>query len=357
MKQQSELFNFVLKEWLLIASAAGFALTSIYSGRLPAYSVQEIELLFILLSLFIAVKGLERSGFLRMLSQQIERGKFVSFKLVLATFFLSMVVTNDVALIMTVPLTLSLKLNRRDILVILEVLAANAGSAFTPFGNPQNLFLYWFYDLSPLQFLSAIAPFSVFFLLLLAVFSILIKTKIEVQPLSLKEKIGKSSFIYGFLLVIVLLSVLRIFSVFSISLVILYAALFDRKSLRVDYALLLSFFFFFGLAENMKILLASEVRQSEHVFLFSVIASQIMSNVPAALVFAKFTSHWKALLWGTNVGGFGSLFGSLANLIGYKLYITHQNTNRPGAFTAKFLMIGYLALLLGMGLYFVVGKI
>jgi len=133
--------------------------------------------------------------------------------------------------------------------------------------------------------------------------------------------------------------------------VIIFALIFDRKVLRIDYALLLSFFFFFGIADNLKLILASELSHSGHIFLFSALASQVMSNVPATLLFAKFTSNWQALLWGVNAGGFGSLFGSLANLIAYKIYITHEGRNSVAGFTAKFLILGYLSLFVSMGLY------
>ncbi|GBD89898.1 inner membrane protein YbiR [bacterium BMS3Abin04] len=356
MKFQSELLKFFLKEWLLIASAVGFALTSIYTQHLPVYSLQEMQILFILFVLFISVKGLEHSGFFLKLSQSIEKGKFIPLKLIIATFFLSMIITNDITLIVIVPLTLSLSVNRRDILVILEALAANAGSALTPFGNPQNLFIYWFYNLSPTQFVSSIIPFSFVFLCLLVISSFIVKSKSNSHYPSKLRKVENSAYIYGLLLIIVLLTVLRILPVLAGLLVIFYALLFDRKSMRVDYALLLSFFFFFGLAENMKLILVTEISHSEHVFIFSALASQIMSNVPTALLFAKFTARWKALLWGTNVGGFGSLLGSLANLIAYKLYITHENTNNSTSFTLKFLTIGYLAFSIGIGLYFILEK-
>jgi len=357
LKAQSVLTDFILKEWLLIASGVGLVLTSAYTKHLPAYSILEMQVLFVLFALFVAVKGLQHSGLISKFSQSIEKGKAIPLKLVVITFFLSMLVTNDVALIVIVPLTLALNINRRDILVILEALAANAGSALTPFGNPQNLFIYWFYNLSPAEFITAIAPFSLVFLVLLVICSLAVNTSSNKKPPIEAQEVRKSSYIYGVLLIVVFLTVLHVLPVSAGILVVLYVLLFDRKSLRVDYALLLSFFFLFGLAENMKTLLAAEMRHSGHVFLFSALASQIMSNVPAALLFAKFTTHWKALLWGTSVGGFGSLFGSLANLIAYRLYITHENTNNPALFTISFLVIGYVAFSLGIGLYFIFGKI
>ncbi len=356
MKSQSLLIDFVLKEWLLIASGVGLLLTSIYAKNIPAYSIQEFQVLFILFALFVAVNGLQRSGLILKLSQSIEQGKAIPLKLAATTFFLSMVVTNDVALIAIVPLTLALNIKRKDILVIFEALAANAGSALTPFGNPQNLYIYWFYGLHPTEFVATIAPFSIAFLFVLAVSALFIKTNNELHiTLEIKPR-GRFTYIYGILLFIVLLAVLHILPILAGLLVIIFALLFDRKTLRVDYPLLLSFFFFFGLAENLRTLLVSEIHHSGHIFMFSALASQIMSNVPATLLFAKFTPNWEALLWGTNVGGFGSLFGSFANLIAYKIYVTHEGTNNTALFTGKFLIIGYTAFFMSIALYFVLHR-
>ncbi len=143
------------------------------------------------------------------------------------------------------------------------------------------------------------------------------------------------------MLLVVLLTSLQVLPVWAGIVVILFAHLFDRPALRVDYALLFSFCFF-GIADNLKVILFSEISHPEHIFLFSVLASQFISNVPATLLFAKFTSNWQALLWGASAGGFGSLFGSLVNLIAYKIYVTHESTKDTAVFTAKFLMIGYV---------------
>ncbi len=351
MRLQFKFIDFVLKEWLVIASGVGLIITSLFTKHFPSYAINEIEVLFVLLILFVVINGLRNSGLILRIAQIIERGRAISLKLVVLTFFLSMLVTNDISLMVIVPLTLSLNVNRKDILIILEALAANAGSALTPIGNPQNIYIYWFYNLSLSSFVKVIAPFSIFFLVLLVIFSILIK----VENSSHKVKviaIDKTAYIYGVFFIIVLLTVLRFFPVYLGSIVLLFALIFDRKVLKIDYALLLSFFFFFGIADNLKIILTSEITHSGHIFLFSALISQVMSNVPATLLFAKFTSNWQALLWGANAGGFGSLFGSLANLIAYKLYVTHKERANVSVFTVKFLVIGYTALLLSIGLYF-----
>ncbi len=355
MKNQAPFIDFISKEWLVIASGVGLALTTFYRKRFPVYSINEMQVLFILFVLFVAVNGLQKTGFILQIAQSIEKGKAIPLKLVLTTFFLSMLVTNDIALIVIVPLTLSLHINRKDILVILEALTANAGSAFTPIGNPQNLFIYWFYDIPLGTFIKTIAPFSLVFFGLLIVSSLFVKVRSDLQKRQV-QKINKKSYIYGVLLVIVLLTVFHVLPVLVGVVVILFVLIFDRKALRVDYALLFSFLFFFGIADNLRTMLASEISYSGHIFLLSALASQVMSNVPATLLFANFTLNWQALLWGANAGGFGSLFGSLANLIAYKIYVTYEDTNNTAIFTAKFLIMGYVALFVSIGLYFLLHR-
>lgn len=269
----------------------------------------------------------------------------------MATFFFSMLVTNDVALTVIVPLTLILNIERKHILVILEALAANAGSALTPIGNPQNLFIYWFYKIDPTEFIMSIAPFSLIFLVLLAAAAFAVKITNNRTTTLESEKVRYSAYVYGLSLILVILTVLRIIPLSVGGAVVFFALVFDRKSLRIDYGLLVSFFCFFGLANNMKTLIGTGLEHSGHVFLFSAVSSQILSNVPAALLFAKFTTQWNALLWGTNVGGFGSLVGSLANLIAYRSYIAHERTRNPVKFTIAFLIFGYAAFLVGIGLF------
>ncbi|VAW39945.1 hypothetical protein MNBD_DELTA04-315 [hydrothermal vent metagenome] len=339
-------------QWLLIVSIVGVIGTSLYLHQFPCLAGEDLQIIFILAVLFIAVKGLERSGVLAWLSQKIERGAFLPVKLVCVTFFLSMVVTNDVALLVMVPLTLALNTDRKDILVIFEALAANTGSALTPFGNPQNLFIYWYYQLDPQAFISTIAPFSLLFLVLLVLASFCIQLRNDTAPQYPSCRPGRTAFIYLLLLTIVVLTVLRVLPVQVGIVVVAYAVLFDRKSLAIDYSLLFTLICFFIISENMKGILAFRLEHSSHIFLSAAFASQVISNVPAALLFSKFTTRWQALLWGTNVGGFGSLIGSLANVIAYKLYQSHDDTKNYAAFTVKFLIYGYIAFFIGIWMYF-----
>jgi len=247
-------------------------------------------------------------------------------------------------------------INKKGILVILEALAANAGSALTPIGNPQNLFIYWIYAIHPAQFVMNIAPFSLFFFILISFATYLLAgNETRQKPKLLKVEIHSKAYSYLILLVTLILVVLHLLPVFFSMIVFIYALLFDRRSLKVDYALLLTFICFFGLADNLKDVFSSDINRSANIFLYTAGLSQIISNVPATLLLSKFTSQWDALLWGSNVGGFGSLVASLANLIAYKLYISHgASKNKRVSFTVLFLVMGYIALMIGIGLYFLI---
>ena len=351
MRTTHSFIDFFLKEWLLLASASGLAATSLHLGRLPRFSSDELQVLWILAMLFIAVKGVEKSGLTRNLALRLERGRQVPLKLVLGTFFLSMVITNDVTLLAMVPLTLLLDARRKGLLVILEALAANAGSALTPFGNPQNLFIYWHYELEPLQFISAIAPFSLFFGGLLTLGALAVRCHRAVSSPVEPAPVDGHAWLHGVLLVLLILTVLRLLPLWTTVALPAYALLFDRRSLAIDYALLGTFLCLFGFTDNLATLLAGELAHRDHVFLFSALASQVMSNVPAALLFADFTQHWRALLWGVSVGGFGTLLASLANLIAWRLYVRDRNTANATGFTFAFLGSGFAAFFLGLMLY------
>lgn len=356
MSLQGAFPGFLLKERLLLVSLAAAGATSLFLGRLPALSMEDLEILFLLGVLFVAVRGLELSGAVLWVSRKMERGPLLPLKLVCLTFFLSMVVTNDVALVILVPLTLVLDTGRKDLLVVLEALAANAGSALTPFGNPQNLFIYWSFHVPPGRFILAILPFSLAFLFLFALASLAVKAPVRPREAVEPPRVERSALVYSGFLILVILAVVRVLPVQVGWAVLAYALLFDRAGLRIDYALLATLFCFFGISENLKTILSAPLDHSGHVFLFSALSSQVISNVPAAVLFGKFTVQWKALLWGVSVGGFGGLVGSLANLIAWKIYLSREGGRGAGSFTAKFLILGYLAFFLGIGLYFLMER-
>ena len=347
-------FRFLQDEWLLCISALGLLITSLYLKRLPTYTITDLEILFILFIFFILTKGLQKHGLLANFANRLESGKFVALKLVTATFFLSMVVTNDVALVTIVPLTVMVKIKNKDWLIILEALAANAGSAFSPFGNPQNIFIYWFYQIPLSDFLSTIAFFSVPFLVFLIIGAIFVDSKATTQNDAAKiEQIQNKAFLYSGFLVLFILAIVHVLPLPIGFLIVLYAFFFDRPALKIDYALLAIFVCFFGFTDNLQHLFSHLLSQPHHVFLLSAFLSQIISNVPATLLLADFTNHWQSLLWGVSVGGFGSMIASLANLIAYRIYAREEKGGKR-SFLFKFHILSYSAFLLGGFIYAVI---
>ncbi len=359
MNRHHPIVELALREWLLTGALAALAACSLHLGRAPHLTRADLLPLGLLLALFIAVRGLERSGLLYRIGQHLEQGGWLSVKLVSATFLLSMVVTIDVSLVIMIPLALKLDIREREPLAILVALSAHLGAAFTPFGTPQNLFIFSHYGLNPAEFLRTIAPFSFGLLGLLVTIALRLRTHSQGSPTrDIPPLRPGRALVYSLLLGWVVLCVLRLLPPWLALAVLAYPLCCDRPGLKVDYGLLATFLCFIGLAEEMRQVLATDLRDAtEHIFVLSAITSQFISNVPTTLLLSPFTDQWRALLWGTNVGGFGSLMAAMANLITYRLYVTHcEDSGWGGAgFVLRFVLAGYLMFFAGIGLYELMG--
>ncbi len=345
--------SFIVREWLFLISLSGLAGTSYYLKAFPVYTPKELVPIFLLFSLFIVIKGVENSNLLLKTAATLEHGSFLSLKLVLITFVLSMIVTIDVALVTMLPVVLALKVRQKENLTILVALTAHVGAALTPFGTPQNLFIYSFYSVDTYAFIQTIAPFSLGMLAVFLFASFFMKITSDVSVAREDISVQKTlALAYLFLLVVVVLAVLHILPVWVALSSIFFAILFDPKSLKVDYTLLLTFLVFLGLTDNIKTMIGGMIHHPGHIFTLSAVMSQFISNVPTTLLLNKFTTQWEALLWGTNVGGFGSLVAALANLITYKIYVSYGDGKHTGRFVFKFVVAGYLAFAIGTALFF-----
>ncbi len=342
----------IVKEWLFFLSLVLFISTSLFIGSLPHYSQDEYQILFMLFVLFVVIEGLKRSRFLHALAIHLERLGLGAYALIVGTFLISLFVTNDVALIIMVPLTLSMQMTNRSWAIILEAIASNAASLL-PNSTPQNLYIYWHYNIPMSRFMLTIAPFVFFFFLLTLLgvwwFGIRIK-KSEITP----PTIHKRAYPYLFFFLLILAAIFKILPLWMGFLALFYALLLDPGSLRIDYFLLATFYLFFGIADNFAHIFVSQLHHPHHIFLLSVFLSQLMSNVPATLLLTNFTDEWRALLWGVSVGGYGVLWGSLANLIAYRFYA--KDFGNQERFLQRFLFLNVLALLLGVGLFFICYK-
>lgn len=247
-----------------------------------------------------------------------------------------MLVTNDVALITFVPLAiLILQLSGQEHLlcttVILQTIAANLGSMMTPVGNPQNLYLYTKSGLPTGDFLLLMLPYTLLSGIMLAVsIRFLYRKEGTYERVAIKETtLNATQFIYySVLFLLCLLSVAKILPVWLLFVIVVIALMIrNRKSFaRIDYGLLLTFAAFFVFIGNMgrypafRNFLTSII--TGHEQLTAILSSQIISNVPAALLLSGFTDNWNALILGTNMGGLGTLIASMASLISYKQIVT-----------------------------------
>jgi Na+/H+ antiporter NhaD/arsenite permease-like protein len=239
--------------------------------------------------------------------------------------------------------------------VVLQTAAANLGSMLTPVGNPQNLYLYSYYGMGFGEFLRVTFPVWILScVLLLAACRLLPKERLDAF-LGEEPHLDKRSFrLYLALFAVCLLVVLRVCE-WPVMLAVIVAALllFDREPLiRADFMLLLTFVAFFVFAGNLARIESVDtlLRRmiSGHEYLAGVLTSQVISNVPAALLLSGFTENARALLLGVNIGGLGTPIASLASLISMKLY-AHSEHARIGRYLAVFLTVNCVLLLLLSG--------
>lgn len=354
---------FIAKETVLCVAAVCAALTMILVPPDAEYlHYIDFRVLCLLLCLMAVVAGLKSIGTFQWLTYQllcrIRNGRLLSITLVLLPFFSSMFVTNDVALIIFIPFTLMLldQLGCRKCIIpltVLQTVAANLGSMATPVGNPQNLYLYAYYNIGIGEFFSVTIPLTVISLILLALTAIPLLPK-ELPATNLEQgqiKGKRDLLVYLLLFVLCLLTVFRVIPyILTTAITVVMLLLIDRKLLKqIDFMLLLTFVCFFTVSENLGRMEAvrSFLQQllQWNTLLTAVGTSQIISNVPAAVVLSGFTDQWQQLLAGVNIGGLGTPIASLASLITMKFYM-----NWPGAKIGKFLAWFLAANVIGLAI-------
>ena len=340
-------------------------------------SYPDYRTIALLFCLMIIVGGFQSLGIFGMLGQFLLRGagsvRGLSAVMVMLCFFSSMVITNDVALITFVPFTLivfrmSGRVERVLKLVVLETVAANLGSMATPIGNPQNLYLYSIADFTAGEFVRAVLPYAglAFVMLMTAVLierdEPLLDVDVREENEAQKRQIFREMLPFLILLVLCLLVVFRVLPYQPVLICVMCVVLVVNRKLylSVDYFLLLTFLCFFIFIGNMKRIpeissfLISVVEGRE--LLMGIFTSQIISNVPAAILLSGFSSDLSALLTGVNVGGLGTLIASLASLISFKFF-AKEYPDKKGAYMLRFTIWNgiFLAVLIAEAL--LLGKI
>ena len=361
----AKLFSFFRKNVVMTVALLAAILTSFavpvdmeYVGY---FDFKTLSCLFCVLAVVCALKDVQ---FFYILAGKIVRcfknARMSVLALVYITFIGSMLIANDMALLTFLPLgyfvlTTTGKEKYMAFTFIMQNIAANLGGMLTPFGNPQNLYLYTKFNIPNLEFMAIMAPP---FLIAVALITVCCLIFVKAEPLQVADE--SISLPVGRTLLYLALFCLSIAIVFRgipywiglvvIPLVLLFA---DRHALKmVDYPLLLTFVFFFVFAGNMAridaVRWAFSALMDRSALLFSVLSCQFISNVPSAILLSQFTENYADLLVGVNIGGVGTLIASLASLITFSQYTKH-NPGKTGYYIKLFsaFNFGFLFLLTG----------
>lgn len=331
----------------------------------------DFRVLSLLFCFMVLVAGLKSCHIFSVIGQNLLKKSaslpFLAAVLVGLPFFSSMMITNDVALLTFVPFAIAVldmagQKKYTAIIVVWQTIAANLGSMTTPFGNPQNIYLFSKYGFSLWEFFKILFPYSLLSLVLLFLCTkTLPKDKIQVHFTD-EEQIEepKNLVLFFALFLLCILCVIRIVPYPLMLLVVVIAVYWKKKSLfrQVDYRLLITFVCFFLFSGNVSRMGSVQELFSHWVTRYPILCgtllSQVISNVPAAVLLSSFTNSGTGLLIGCNVGGLGTPVASLASLISWKLFQKSEGT-KDQSYMKKFTIwnILFLIVLLGFTLFFI----
>ena len=358
----AQILAFMKKNAVLCAAIVAAIITSFIvppdAQYLDYFDWKTLTCLFCVLAVVCAFKNIR---FFFVLAEKIvllfKTARTSVLALTYVTFIGSMLIANDMALLTFLPLgylvlTTTGKEKYMAFTFIMQNIAANLGGMLTPFGNPQNLYLYTKFNIPTGEFTMIMLPP---FLISVALITLCCLIFVKKDPLTIADEKIKLPFwrtaIYCVLFALSIVIVFRIIPFWIGLIVIPIALLFmDRKALKdVDYGLLFTFVAFFIFAGNM-----SRIPAVQNVFakllekntlLVSIFSCQIISNVPSAILLSQFTNNYSALLLGVNIGGVGTLISSLASLITFREYTSH-NPGKAGKYIALFSAFNFAFLII-----------
>ena len=320
--------------WTLVLALAAFSIAA--PARIAHYpALVDWPTIATLIGLLALTKGVELSGYLPPVAQRLVAAmaseRMLALFMVLATALLATVLTNDVALFVMVPLTLTLKHTRVPLtrLIVFEALAANAGSVLTPIGNPQNLFLWQLSQVSFERFVLAMLPLAAILLVPLLLLTLVSFSgrELHLPRDQARARTDRTMLLLSLALYIPFLVITDLRHPF-LALLALTPLIVARREVpaRLDWALILVFILMFvdlRLLSQLEFVQAGiaaiDLRQLPHLYLAGVAASQLISNVPAAILLAEYSHDWRVIAYAVNVGGFGFMIGSLANIIALRM--------------------------------------
>ena len=347
----TKILKFVSKNAVMCIAALLAVLTSFLvppdKAYLDYFDLRTLTCLFLTLLVICALKDIRFFGIVaHRIVVTTGNLRILALALVYITFIGSMLIANDMALITFLPLgyfALSVTKNEEKMayVFILQNISANLGGMLTPFGNPQNLFLYSYFGIPTGEFVRIMfPPFLLAIAMLTAACFLLPSTPLQIRDDSGQKLNRKRAGLYLTLFAFSLLIVFRLIPYWLGLLVIPAVMIFaDRKAFsEVDWGLLCTFALFFVFSGNMSRIqavqdFAGNLLQ-KNTLLVSIASCQCISNVPSAILLSRFTANYHDLLLGVNIGGTGTLISSLASLITF----SHYRTLRPGH-TKKYLLL------------------
>ncbi|QEH68666.1 SLC13 family permease [Cellulosilyticum sp. WCF-2] len=325
-----------IKKEIVLVVAVVLAVISCF-WEAPKWSYIDFKVLLLLFNLMVVIAAFKEQLLLDYLAVNLLRhcqnSKQTGLVLVGITFVAAMFMTNDVALITFIPLTLIIGRKLKIVpikWVVFQTLAANLGSSLTPMGNPQNLFIYTYYGVHLGEFLKVATGLVILSAIFLG--CLLLKERktditIVLEPVQMKAP--KQLMVFLILFIIILSSVVGVLDYrIAFCITIIVTLLVNRHLLfQIDYTLLLTFIGFFIFIGNLaaipaiKAALQSFLKEEGYTYLSGLVMSQVISNVPATMLLAPFTENWQELVLGVDIGGMGTLIASLASVISYKLFV------------------------------------
>ncbi|MBQ6902160.1 MAG: citrate transporter [Oscillospiraceae bacterium] len=366
----SHFLSFVKENAVMFIALLAAFVTSIFvpvdSKYIAYFDFKTLTCLFCVLAVVCALREI---NFFYILARRVviifKTARMSILALVYITFIGSMLIANDMALLTFLPLgyfvlTSCDKCKYMAFTFIMQNIAANLGGMLTPFGNPQNLYLYTKFNIPTGEFMQIMAPPFVLSVILITVCCFIF---VKPEPLSLQdEKISlnpKRTLLYLALFVLAIVIVFRTIP-YQLGLIVIPAVLFfaDRNALKaVDYPLLLTFVFFFVFAGNMARIPAVNTLFSNLLekspLLVSELSCQFISNVPSSILLSQFTGDYRNLLLGVNIGGTGTLIASLASLITFREYLKH-NPGKTKYYIAMFSAFNFAFLIILTGFMYII---
>ena len=362
--------QFVKKNTVMVIAFFAALMTSflipVDSEYLGYFDFKTLACLFCVLAVVCALKDINFFYILaRKVVQLFKNARMAVLALVYITFIGSMLIANDMALLTFLPLgyfvlTTTKKTKYMAFTFIMQNIAANLGGMLTPFGNPQNLYLYSAFNIPNLEFMSIMAPPFILAVVLITVCCFIFVKPDELELKDEKVELDKKRVILYLLLFALSIAIVFRGIPYWTGLIIIPAVLLfaDRHALEsVDYPLLFTFVFFFVFAGNMARL--EPVRNffsmllDKSTLLFGILSCQVISNVPSAILLSQFTANYQDLLLGVNIGGVGTLISSLASLITFREYVKH-NPGKTGYYIGMFTLFNFAFLIILTGFEFMI---